>query len=304
VDADGSRAGIIAHGVDVTDHVHARGEIERLLRESEAARAEAEEANRAKSQFLANMSHELRTPINAIIGYTELLKLELAGPVTPAQRGHLARVETSSAHLLGLVDDILDLARIEAGGMPVARRPHPVHEAASAALAMIAPQAAARGLTVPERAEGPADAAYLGDADRVRQILVNLLSNAVKFTPAGGHVALRHRVADAAPLATAAEGEGSWLAVEVEDDGIGIAAHHLSGIFDPFVQVDGTSTRKEGGTGLGLTISRKLARLMGGDLTVRSSPGAGSCFTLWLPAVRPALSGRETAAGVEPHRDA
>ena len=270
---------------DVTERVRAEAERERLLRDSEAAQAEAERANQAKSQFLATMSHEIRTPINAITGYTQLLEIGIAGPLTPRQQEYVERVQGSSEHLLGLVNDILDLSKIEAGEMRVRRDRRPVRRVASAALELVIPQARAKNIELSDLSEACSDAvAFLGDEDRVRQILVNLLGNAVKFTEPGGRVTLRcHAGARPAPGSPMPESQ-TWLALEVEDTGIGIAPADAEGVFDPFVQVDGGSTRKQGGTGLGLTISRKLARLMGGDLAVRSLPGEGSCFTLWLPA--------------------
>jgi signal transduction histidine kinase len=287
VEANGTRSGVIAHGTDVTEQVHARREIERLLRESERARADAEEANQAKSQFLANMSHELRTPINAIIGYADLLEIGLPAKLSEAQQSYAKRIKVSGAHLVGLVNDILDLSKIEAGGMTVARESVLVRDVASEAMDMVIPQAQEKGIQVPEKSPcEPHDAMYLGDRDRVRQILVNLLSNAVKFTKPGGRVSIDCCLHHAAPPDAHVSGEGPWVAMEVEDTGIGIAPSETSRIFEPFVQVDAGHTREEGGTGLGLTISRKLARMMGGDVTVRSSLGEGSCFTLWLPVSR------------------
>ena len=284
---------------DVTEARVAAAERERLLAESERARDEAESAwraadvaNRAKSQFLANMSHELRTPINAIVGYADLLEMEVAGPLTPEQHGYVERLKWSGQHLIGLINEILDLAKVEAGELAIEREPGSVREAAKAALAMILPQARAKGIQIEADSNYPPDMMYVGDEDRVRQILVNLLSNALKFTEPGGRVTVRCRsIEDADPTAEVI-GAGPWITVEVEDTGIGIAPEQLDRVFDPFVQVDDKNTRKEGGTGLGLTISRKFARLMGGDLTARSRQGEGSCFTLWLPV--------ETAAAREP----
>jgi len=251
---------------------------------AEAARAQAEAASRAKSQFLANMSHELRTPINAIIGYTDLLHLGVRGELTDPQRESLARVKASSLHLLGLVEDVLDLARIESAGMRVATERVPVRDTAASALAFVAPQAAARGVETVEEARCAPRAAYLGDEDRVRQILVNLLSNAVKFTPAGGRVVVRCLDAGEPLVGGGPGAPGPWVRIEVADTGIGIAEEDRERIFDPFVQVDDSHTRAQGGTGLGLSISRTFARLMRGDLTVAGQQGGGSVFTLWLPA--------------------
>ena len=268
---------------------------------AEAARAEAEKANQTKSDFLAVMSHEIRTPINAILGYTQLLEIGISGPVTPEQRAQLERVRTSGHHLLGLVNELLDLARVEAGQLTVLRERAVAAHAADAALTLMRPQAAAKGITIVERCNGPRDALYVGDEQRVRQVVVNLLSNAVKFTNPGGSVSVRCDVRDAAPENGNGLGAGPWTTVSVEDTGIGIAPDQVVRVFEPFVQAETGLTRTTGGVGLGLAISRRLARLMGGDLTVRSRLGEGSCFTLWLPAPpegagRPAAPGREASA--------
>lgn len=255
----------------------------RLFDEVDSARRAAEEANRAKSQFLANMSHEIRTPINAILGYTELLRLGVTGPLTDAQREQLERVRASSEHLLGLVNEVLDLARVEANQLRVRQRPGPMSDAVLTALTLVGPQAAARGVGIAR--EAPCDEAvqFLADEDRVRQILVNLLSNAVKFTPPGGRVSVSYGQAEApAEMPLAPGAPAVW--VRVEDTGVGIAPDRLEAVFQPFIQLDGGLTRAAEGTGLGLTISRRLARLMGGDLVAESEPGVGSRFTLWLPA--------------------
>jgi len=260
----------------------------RLYADAQRARAAAEEANAAKSAFLATMSHEIRTPMNAIIGYTDLLELGIAGPLTDSQREHLGRIRASSRHLLGLVNEVLDLAKIEAGHLRVRRTGAFAAAAVDAALTLLLPLAQGRGLTVARRCEGDDPAArYVGDEDRVRQIVVNLLSNAVKFTEPGGRIAVACGTAGAAadasgPAAQPPRG-GPWTYVRVEDTGIGIRPDQLARVFDPFVQAESGHTRTKGGTGLGLTISRRLARLMGGELTAESRPGVGSAFTLWLP---------------------
>ena len=266
----------------------------RLFADAQRARAEAEQANRAKSQFLATMSHELRTPLNAILGYADLLELEVAGPVTPGQRRYLERVRASGRHLLGLIDDVLDFAKTEAGQLEVARERTRLAEVVTAALELVRPQAEARGVSL--STEGTAgDLAFCGDGDRARQVLVNLLSNAVKFTGAGGAIRIvgaRLRPAAMAGLADDARPgrpmpPTGWVVLHVHDTGIGIPADQLERIFQPFVQADrgdrSEYARSHPGTGLGLAISRQLARAMEGELTARSEPGAGSTFTLWLP---------------------
>ena len=245
--------------------------------------ADAEAANRAKSEFLANMSHEFRTPINAIVGYSDLLQLGISGPLTETQKEQLTRIRASSDHLLGLVEDVLDLAKIEAGRIEIKQELSYVAEPVTAALELITIQAEARGLRLDNRCGATSALAFQGDADRVRQILANVLSNAVKFTEPGGKISVSCTI-EAEPDPRARLLPGQWVCVRVEDTGIGIAAEQVEAVFQPFVQAESGHTRTRGGTGLGLTISRRLARLMGGDLTVSSELGRGSCFTLWLRA--------------------
>ena len=276
-EADGTRSGVIAHGTDVTEQVLARREVERLLAESEraradaeAARAESEMASRAKSDFLAVMSHELRTPLNAIGGYAELIEAGIRGPVTAEQREDLSRIQTSQRHLLGLINEVLNYARLETGTVHYDRVDVPVRAALAAAESLVAPQARAKGLTL-SVADGPPELMVRADAEKLRQILVNLLSNAVKFTGSGGRIEMSYAA------------EGARVLIRIRDTGIGIPTDKLEAIFDPFVQVRADLTRRHEGTGLGLAISRDLARGMAGDLTATSEVGAGSTFTLELP---------------------
>ena len=231
---------------------------------------EAHEANRAKSHFLTTMSHELRTPLNAIGGYTELIEMGLRGPVTEQQREDLARIQRSQKHLLGLINNLLNFARIESGHIELRVEPVVVDDELAAVEPLIAPQLTAKGLRY-QRAAAVGRVACQADRDKMRQVLLNLLSNAVKFTPPQGEVALSWDASDDA------------VRMHVHDTGPGIPVQKLEAIFEPFVQLTDTFTRVTEGTGLGLAISRELARAMGGDVTVTSEVGRGSTFTLTLP---------------------
>jgi signal transduction histidine kinase len=267
---------------DVTERRHAEERARQLERER-AARAEAEAANRAKSELLATMSHELRTPLNAVLGYAELLALGVGGALGQEQHHQVDRIRASGLHLLGLVDQVLDLAKVDAGRLSVHIGSFPARATADAAAALIQPAAEARGITLVERA-GDTEIDYVGDEDRVRQILVNLLTNAVKFTDAGGAVSLEFGQTTQPDGQARLRGRGVWTFFRVSDTGMGIPADQLARIFQPFVQVESGHTRSKDGSGLGLAISRRLARLMQGDVTVQSTAGEGSAFTLWLPS--------------------
>ena len=255
----------------------------RARKAAEAAEAAATEANRAKSDFLATMSHEIRTPINAIIGYAQLMDLGLYGNPTEEQRQQLTRIGTSAQHLLGLVNEVLDLAKVESGTLHVERESVLAAQTVDSALALIRPQATAKRISLPELSDGDPHATYFGDEHRVRQVIANLLANAVKFTNVGGRVSVRCQLVRAVPAEVTIEGGGPAVAIRVEDTGGGIPAEQLDRIFEPFTQAESGYTREKTGAGLGLSISRRLARLMGGDVTVESSIGVGSVFTLWLP---------------------
>ncbi len=230
----------------------------------------AEEANRVKSEFLATMSHELRTPLNAIGGYAELLEMGVRGPITERQREDLQRIQASQRHLLGLINEVLNYAKLETGAVHYDVGDVAVRAVLTSAEALVAPQAQAKGL---ELVVNSCDEQLTvrADAEKLLQILANLLSNAVKFTGAGGRVTLWCGV------------EGESVLFRVNDTGIGVPGDKLGAIFEPFVQVRSDLTRTAEGTGLGLAISRDLARAMDGDLVVESTVGQGSTFTLTLP---------------------
>ena len=252
---------------DVRDHLVERSE---LLDRERSARRHAEAANRAKSEFLAMMSHELRTPLNAIGGYAQLLEMGVRGPVTPDQREDLERIERSQRHLLGLINDVLNFAKLEAGRVQFAIGRVPMRDILLGVEALVLPQLHAKGLRYVDVGECR-DVAVHADEEKARQVLINLLSNAVKFTPAGGEIRV------------ACEADEQSVRTSVTDSGVGIPADRLEAIFEPFVQVDRGLTSRQEGTGLGLAISRDLARHMGGDLVAASTIGAGSTFTLTLP---------------------
>jgi signal transduction histidine kinase len=253
--------------LDLRDYIVERLATERALLR---ARQEAETANLAKSNFLTTMSHELRTPLNAIGGYTELLMMGIAGPVTEQQLHQLERIEKSERHLLALINDVLNFAKIEAGQLKLEKQvvdlSHVVHELE----AFIEPQLRAKDLRYLEQIEP--SLVVSTDSEKVRQILLNLLSNAIKFTGRGGEIRV---------LAGRRNG---CIHVSVVDTGEGIQPDKLQAIFEPFVQVGRAFNAPSEGTGLGLAISRDLAKLLGGDLTCSSEPGMGSTFTLELPA--------------------
>ena len=287
---------------DVTDRRRAE-EHARQLEGERTARVEAEAANQAKSEFLAMMSHELRTPLNAVIGYSELLDLGIGGSLTEEQRQQIVRIRAASQHLLGLVNEVLDLAKVEAGQLAVNASTARASATADAALSIVLQRAEAHGLAVRGCCESERPVHYLADEHRVRQVLVNLLNNAIKFTPTGGTVAVHCGTSVAPGSGARVQPGGEWVYFRVSDTGVGIPPELQAAIFEPFTQVSTGHTRSSDGSGLGLTISRRLARLMGGDLTVRSAPGVGSEFTLWVPAA-PAEGRRQRGYDGEERRSA
>ncbi|MGH7720338.1 MAG: ATP-binding protein, partial [Gemmatimonadaceae bacterium] len=268
-------------------------QLQEAMTEAEQAREEADRANRAKGDFLAVMSHELRTPLNAIGGYAQLLELGVHGPVTETQRDALARIARSQGHLLRLINDVLNFAKIDAGQMQYEITDVAVDEVLAGLEAMVAPQVRAKRLRF---TYVTCDQPLIARADREKlpQIVLNLVTNAIKFTPDGGEVIVECDLA------------GDRVRVRVRDTGVGIPAERLPVIFDPFVQVHRALHRPNEGVGLGLAISRDLARGMGGDLTVESAVEEGSVFTLTLPVGKiasevgddtPALGDELTADG-------
>jgi len=239
-----------------------------LVQDAERARSQAEEANRAKSAFLASMSHELRTPLNAIAGYVELLEMGLRGPLNDAQRADLARVRRSQLHLTGLIDDVLNFVRLETGHLQFRIDDVLLDNVIQHVEELVRPQLDQKGVRFSRC--GADHLAVRADAEKVRQILLNLHTNALKFTPPGGEIALAVATHD------------DLVRVTVRDTGIGIPENMLEAVFEPFVQVGRRSNAPADGVGLGLAISRDLARHMGGDISVQSEVGVGSRFTLSL----------------------
>ena len=273
-DASGVVYAVASVAYDITDQVRVRRELEIANQSAENARVEAVTANQAKSAFLTTMSHELRTPLNAVAGYSDLLLMGVRGELTAGQRSDLERIKRSGQYLLGLINDVLNFAKLDAGQVQYRFEDVPVAQLLDSLEELIRPQMDARQLRY-ERGECASELVMRADPEKVRQVLLNLLANSVKFTEPGGIVSLSCRAED------------DVMHITVKDTGRGIAPDQLKRVFDPFVQVDRHLTpMSQQGVGLGLAISRDLANGMGGSLAASSQQGAGSEFTLTLPAAR------------------
>jgi PAS domain S-box-containing protein len=286
-DRDRRLQGVFAAARDMTELKH----FEQTLQQKNV---ELEDASRMKSEFLANMSHELRTPLNAIIGFSEVLKDGMLGGLTDQQRGFIADIFSSGTHLLSLINDILDLSKVEAGKMELDLEP--VHVAALLAnsLSIIREKAAARHIYVTMNASDDLGVMAV-DTRKLKQIVYNLLSNAVKFSAEGGAVSLQARRVPCDKVGTlvtgwtgrcgqlASNSHPEFLEINVRDSGIGISVEGMERLFKPFSQIDSGLARKFEGTGLGLAMVKLLAELHGGAVAVESEVGAGSCFTVWIP---------------------
>jgi len=265
-DSDGSLVGFAKVTRDLTER---RAGEQKAIADARRLAA-AETANVAKSEFLTAMSHELRTPLNAIGGYTDLLTLGLGGPVTPQQLDYLERIRRSQQHLMGIIADLLNFSRIEAGQISYEVVPILLPKVFESVIALVEPQALTKSVSL-RREPDEADLTIMGDRSKVDQIVLNLLSNAIKFTASGGTITLSTTFTD------------RTASILVADTGRGIPADKLEAIFEPFVQLGRSLSSAHEGTGLGLAISRDLARAMKGDLLVSSVEGSGSVFTLTLP---------------------
>jgi signal transduction histidine kinase len=257
-ESDGTIFGVAIVASDVTAHVQARREVE--------------QANQAKSTFLATMSHELRTPLNAIGGYADLMLAEIRGPINADQRRDLERINRNQRHLLSVINDILNFAKVESGQLRLNLADISMNEALGELESLVAPMLIEKKISYEYKCCDPSYRAY-ADPERLQQILLNLLSNAAKFTPPGGAITVECGATH------------KWMRVKVVDTGVGIPQDKVQSIFEPFVQLERGLTMDMSGTGLGLAISRDLARFMGGDLKVSSVVGKGSTFILTVPRV-------------------
>ena len=266
-----------------------KAEVEQLSALAEEARVRAEAAQLVaersvvvQERFMALTTHEIRTPLNSMLGYLELLEMELRESMSEKQAGYFMRVQRACRHLMGVTNDFLDMAKGEAGHLKMERHAGAARLAMREAAALVAPQAAARSIRI-TLTETTEHIMYLGDADRVRQVLVNVLGNAVSFTPPNGSIRVTASREETPPPSSDLAG-GPWCVIRVDDSGPGIPPDKLQHVFEPFVQVGTAGHDARRGTGLGLTVSRQLALLMGGDLKAEGACGidGGASFTLWL----------------------
>jgi PAS domain S-box-containing protein len=266
--------GVVVALHDITDRKGVEAALEEARADAERARAEAEAANHAKSEFLATMSHELRTPLNAIGGFAQLIADGIYGSVEPRQTEALGRIKRAQELLLGLINAVLNFAKVQAGHVSLDVADFGIRPVLEDVRVLVLPPMQAKHLEFTVGEASDAQASARGDREKVQQILLNLLSNAAKFTSPGGRVTVDWRRV------------GDMLNVTVTDTGIGIPSDKINLVFEPFVQLGSDRTTIGQGTGLGLAISRELARSMNGDLSATSEPGTGSAFTLSLPAAR------------------
>ena len=288
---------VVSNARDITDQKRAELSLQRMNAELEQRVAERtgelrranealERASRIKDEFLAGMSHELRTPLNAVLGLSEAMAEEVYGPITDRQRATVRRIEESGRHLLSLINDILDLSKIEAGKSTLELGPVDIDDLCRASMRLVQEAARKKHLRISHKLRG-SFGAIVADERRLKQVLLNLLSNAVKFTPDGGQIGLD---------ATLDEDEAT-LELCVWDTGIGMSPAEMDRLFQPFVQLDSGLSRRHAGTGLGLALVRRLVDQHGGGVTVQSTPGSGSRFTVLVPARRPSLPSLPAPSG-------
>jgi signal transduction histidine kinase/ActR/RegA family two-component response regulator len=250
--------------------------VEQAMEETRRQRAAAETANRAKSEFMSRMSHELRTPLNAVLGFAQLMEMDQADPLPAAQSARVEQIQQAGWHLLDMIDDVLDISRIDTGTMRLQTEPLRIRDELTTTVKLMQGDAARQGVELILPNDIPSEWGVTADATRLRQILSNLLSNAIKFNRRGGQVRLR--------VSRTEDADSPTLHIAVEDTGIGMSAEQMSQLFQPFNRL-GREQSAIGGTGIGLVVGRHLALLMGGQMDVQSVEGEGSVFTLSLPAL-------------------
>jgi signal transduction histidine kinase len=271
------------------------------LKEIAVRNLQLEEASKMKSQFLASMSHELRTPLNSILGFSEVLRDGLAGELSEQQNEYVNDIFSSGSHLLALINDILDLSKVEAGKMVLDLEPVQAMSLLQAGLQVVREKAHVHRLRMVTEVEDELADIWL-DARKVKQILYNLISNAVKFTPDGGEIHVAARRVGAAAAAAARGMFSEYLELTVTDTGIGISSADQARLFEPFIQIDSAMARRYQGTGLGLAMVKRLAELHGGTVGLQSVPEQGSTFTVWLPwrtQAEPVPSAKGSELGAE-----